>query len=122
MGIASFSAGFAVGFGTGFVSRELFPIMKEIMRPIIKTSVKSAVKIYERSREALARFGEVLEDSVAEVKQELKDDHEGKKERGVKKQKKLENVMEEVPQTTEGESEEEETATVTPITEIRGAV
>ncbi len=88
MGLSSFGMGFTVGFGTGFLSRELLPTLKTVAKPLLMVSLKSSIRLYEQSREAMAHFGEMLEDSVAEVKYELKRSHQKELKRSKKKSKK----------------------------------
>jgi hypothetical protein len=78
MALTSFGAGFVTGFATGFVAREAFPVVREIMKPVTVVTTKAAVHVFERSREAFLRAGEVLEDVVAEVRAELVRARKGK--------------------------------------------
>ena len=77
MAMRGFSLGFMVGFGTGFMAREIFPVMKELGTPIARITSKSGVKVFEYTREAIARIGENLEDIVAEVRAEMRHKRSG---------------------------------------------
>lgn len=69
-GLTNFATGFAVGYGFGFFTREIVRTSQEVIRPIAKKSLLSTIAAYEKSRESIARFGERLEDLVAEVREE----------------------------------------------------
>lgn len=89
MALPGFGVGFMVGFGSGLIARDTLPVIKTIFRPFTRFAMKSTVKVFERSREAMARASEALEDTVAEVKTELK----GRTEKKTKKRKHA-NVVE----------------------------
>lgn len=71
MKVGMFGVGFAIGLGTGLVVREVLPIFREIASPITKVAIKVVIKFFERSREGLMRAGEMVEDTVAEIQEEL---------------------------------------------------
>jgi hypothetical protein len=70
--------GFVVGFGAGFVARDVYPYVREVARPAAKGIMKGTILSFEKMREGLFRFGEVLEDLTAEVKSELMAEHPAK--------------------------------------------
>ena len=79
MAFSGFGAGFVVGFGTGFVARETVPLVRDFVRPISRVTMKGVLKLFENSREAASRMGEMAEDIYAEVKEELKREKTRKK-------------------------------------------
>ncbi|MGD2113900.1 MAG: DUF5132 domain-containing protein [Acidobacteriota bacterium] len=62
--------GIGIGIGLTLVARELLPPFRDAARPLAKAGLKGSMSVFERSREALARAGETVEDLVAEVKLE----------------------------------------------------
>lgn|GEM_PF-4695147 len=82
-GTRNFIFGFAVGFGTGYISRELTPYLKNIARPAVKGVIKLSVRSFEKMKEGLFHFGEMMEDITEEVKVELKE--ESRKAKKVKR-------------------------------------
>lgn len=94
MGFASFGTGFTVGFGAGLLARETVPVLKRVARPMTRVMVKSAIQLSEKSREALARVGETLEDIVAEVRGELKRDYRKLHKRAVARKAKAQHRAE----------------------------
>lgn len=72
-GTRGFLLGFATGFGTGWVTHEYFPGIRSIATPALRQMLRAGMFFSERSKEAATRFGELLQDTMAEVKLELKD-------------------------------------------------
>jgi len=65
--------------GIGIVAAVLVPIALPVVaraaKPFAKALVKSGIIVYEKSREAVAELGEVMEDVVAEAKAEIEQEH-----------------------------------------------
>jgi hypothetical protein len=62
--------GIGIGIGLTLVARELLPPFRDAARPLAKAGLKGGMSAFEKSREALARAGETVEDLVAEVRLE----------------------------------------------------
>jgi hypothetical protein len=64
-----------IGVGVGVGVSALFPalasIFKDAGRPLAKASIKTGITAFEKGREKVAHWGEVIEDLVAESKAEL---------------------------------------------------
>jgi hypothetical protein len=86
-GVQGFVLGFAVGFGTGVTVRGHEAGIKNTLRPMAKWAMKSSLTMAEKSKEAMARFGEAVQDLSAEVRNELKTRREKPETRVGKKMK-----------------------------------
>lgn len=71
-GTKGFVVGFTTGFGAGLFARDLMPHVKDAMAPAMKFALRTSLEAAERSRELTARFGELLQDTLAEVQLELR--------------------------------------------------
>ncbi len=63
--------GIAAGLGAVVLAPVLIPAVAKASKPVAKALIKGGIIAYEKSRNAIAETGEVLEDLVAEVKAEL---------------------------------------------------
>jgi hypothetical protein len=70
-----FKSNIVVGFTAALVGAALAPVLLPVMaaaaRPLAKSLIRGGVMMYEKSREAVAGAGEMIEDLVAEVHAEL---------------------------------------------------
>jgi hypothetical protein len=62
--------GIAIGAGAALVAREILPSFRKALRPLVKAGLASGVVLLERGRETVARWGEDVEDMLAEVRME----------------------------------------------------
>jgi hypothetical protein len=64
-----------VGIGVGLGVAALLPLLRVILkdagRPLAKGSIRLGILAYEKGRETAARWGEVVEDLVVEVRSEM---------------------------------------------------
>jgi hypothetical protein len=64
----------AVGIGVAVVATAIAPVIIPVIatvgRPLAKSFIKGGLMLYEKSREAVAGAGEVMEDLIAEVRAE----------------------------------------------------
>jgi hypothetical protein len=69
-----FKSNVVVGIGAAVVATVMAPVLipaiATVGRPLAKSLVKNGLKLYEKSREAVASAGEVMEDLIAEVRAE----------------------------------------------------
>ncbi len=65
-----------LGAGIGIVGlsvvRQVLPAFAGLGRPLAKATIKSGLKLYDRSRESMARMVEVFEDLSAEAREEMR--------------------------------------------------
>ena len=66
----SLMAGIALGIGASAFSREVLRHFRPVLGPLTKASLKAGLHALDRGREATARFGEYVEDMLAEVEAE----------------------------------------------------
>jgi hypothetical protein len=67
--------GLAIGIGTALVAPQLIPALAGVVKPLAKAAIKGSLVLYEKSKEAVAEAGEMMEDIVAEVKAEMAESH-----------------------------------------------
>lgn len=71
----------AVGLGVAVAATMLAPIVLPVVasvgRPFAKSMLKAGMLFYEKSREAVAVTGEVMEDLIAEIRAEQAERHAG---------------------------------------------
>jgi hypothetical protein len=64
----------------GIAAAILVPIVAKALAPFVRPVARSAVKVgavtFEKARETFAEIGEIVEDMVAEVRDELRAEHE----------------------------------------------
>jgi hypothetical protein len=63
--------GLAIGLGAAIVAPVALAALSGIGRPLARAAIKSGIIVYEKGRETLAEFGEVMEDLVAEARSEI---------------------------------------------------
>lgn len=67
--------GLAIGLGAALLAPVALAAMAGIARPLARAAIKSGIIVYEKGRETLAEFGEVMEDLAAEARAELEQSH-----------------------------------------------
>ncbi len=67
--------GLAIGIGTALFAPQVIPALAGVVKPIAKAAIKGSLVLYEKSKEAVAEVGEMMEDIVAEVKAEMYESH-----------------------------------------------
>ena len=64
--------GLAIGLGAVLLAPVALATLGGIGKPVARAFIKSGIIVYEKGRETLAEFGEVVEDLVAEAQAELR--------------------------------------------------
>lgn len=64
--------GVLIGAGVTVAARDLYPYLAPLARPVVKSLAKFFVAGYERSRVRTAELAESLDDIMAEVQWEMK--------------------------------------------------
>jgi len=67
----------AIGLGISILVPVAVNLLGPIARPLARSSLKACILAYEKGRETVAEIGEVIDDLVAEVQEEL---HEARDE------------------------------------------
>jgi hypothetical protein len=67
--------GLAIGIGTALFAPQVIPALAGVVKPLAKAAIKGSLVLYEKSKEAVAEVGEMMEDIVAEVKAEMAESH-----------------------------------------------
>ncbi len=67
--------GLAVGIGAALFAPQVIPALAGVVKPLAKAAIKGSLVLYEKSKEAVAEVGEMMEDIVAEVKAEMAESH-----------------------------------------------
>lgn len=67
--------GLAIGVAAAVVAPIALSALYGVGRPLARAAFKTGVLFYEKSRETMAEFGEVVEDLVAEARAELREEH-----------------------------------------------
>ncbi len=67
--------GLAIGIGTALFAPQVIPALAGVVKPLAKAAIKGGLVVYEKSKEAVAEVGEMMEDIVAEVKAEMEESH-----------------------------------------------
>jgi predicted HTH domain antitoxin len=62
----------AIGIGVAVLVPIVAKSLAPLVRPVARSTLKIGVVTYEKGRETLAEFGEILDDMVAEVREELR--------------------------------------------------
>jgi len=70
-GKGSFLTGLLIGAGAALTVAALVPGIGEAARPRARSAIKAGLRAYEKGRVAMAEFGEMTEDMVAEAKADL---------------------------------------------------
>ena len=66
--------GVGIGMAGLTLLRQVLPSFGGLGRPLAKAAIKSGINFYDKSRESLSRFAEVMEDLAAEARQEIADE------------------------------------------------
>lgn len=67
---SNFVVGLAAGLVASLLAPMLIPVVRSGVRPLAKSLVRGGMVLYEKSREAVASAGEMLDDVIAEVQAE----------------------------------------------------
>ncbi|MGD8785296.1 MAG: DUF5132 domain-containing protein [Thioalkalispiraceae bacterium] len=62
--------GLAIGIGLAILTPVLLPVLARAAKPTARAALKSGMILYEKGQEAIAEFGEVVEDLLAEARAE----------------------------------------------------
>jgi hypothetical protein len=63
--------GAALGLGAALLIPVVFTALAPMIRPLARSAMRAGILAYEKGREAVEEFGEVVDDLVAEVEEEL---------------------------------------------------
>ena len=66
----------AIGIGVAILVPIVVKAIAPFVRPVARSALKIGVVTYEKGREAAAEFGEIVDDMVAEVREELRAERE----------------------------------------------
>jgi hypothetical protein len=66
----------AIGIGVAILVPVVAKALAPFVRPVARSALKIGVVTYEKGREAIAEFGEIVDDMVAEVREELRAERE----------------------------------------------
>jgi hypothetical protein len=67
--------GLAIGIGVAILAPLVLPAVATAARPLARAAIKTGMIFYEKSRETMAEFGEVVEDLVAEARADMEQSH-----------------------------------------------
>ncbi|MEA5572078.1 DUF5132 domain-containing protein [Calothrix sp. UHCC 0171] len=63
--------GIIAGIGAVLLAPVIIPVVAGVGKPVAKTLIKGGITLYEKSKGAIAEFGESWEDIVAEARAEI---------------------------------------------------
>jgi hypothetical protein len=66
----------AIGIGIAILVPVVARAVAPFVRPVTRSALKMGVVAYEKGREAIAEFGEIVDDMVAEVREEMRAERE----------------------------------------------
>ncbi len=66
----------AVGLGISILVPLALKVLAPVVRPLARSTLKAGILAYEKGRETVAELGEVVDDLVAEVHEELQEARE----------------------------------------------
>jgi hypothetical protein len=66
----------AVGLGIAVLVPLAVRVLAPVLRPLARSTLKAGILAYEKGRETVAELGEVVDDLVAEVQEELQEARE----------------------------------------------
>jgi len=69
--------GLAIGLGAAVLAPVALAALGGVARPLARATIKAGIIVYEKGRETLAEFGEVMDDLVAEARAEVAQSHAG---------------------------------------------
>lgn len=67
--------GALIGLGVALAAPVVLSVLGGVARPLARATIKTGIIAYEKSREAMAEVGEVLDDLVAEARAEIERSH-----------------------------------------------
>lgn len=67
--------GLAIGLGAAILAPVALAVLSGAGRPLARAAIKSGILVYEKGRETVAEFGEVMEDLAAEARAEIEQSH-----------------------------------------------
>jgi len=62
----------AIGVGLAILLPFVVKALAPVARPVARSVLKMGIVAYEKGREAIAEFGEIVDDMVAEVREEMR--------------------------------------------------
>jgi hypothetical protein len=66
----------AIGIGVAVLVPIVAKALAPLVRPVARSAVKIGVVTYEKGRETFAEFGEIIDDMIAEVREEMRAEQE----------------------------------------------
>lgn len=66
----------AIGVGVAVLVPVVVAALMPVIRPMARSALKAGIYAYEKGRETIEGIGETVDDLVAEVEEELIDEHE----------------------------------------------
>lgn len=66
----------AIGVGVAVLVPLAVSTLAPLIRPVARSALKAGLVAWEKGRETVAEFGEILDDMVAEVREELRMERE----------------------------------------------
>ncbi len=73
MGKNDLGKGIALGIGLAVILPAAATAMAPALKPVARSLLKTGMLAFEKGREASAEFGEMVEDLIAEVQEELRE-------------------------------------------------
>jgi len=70
------AAGVLIGVGLALLVPVAVVTLAPVVRPLARSALRAGAMAYEKAREGVAEFGEMAEDIVAEVQDELRGERE----------------------------------------------
>ena len=67
-----------IGLGVSILVPIVVNLLVPVVRPLARSTLKGGILVYEKGRETVAEIGEVVDDLVAEVQEELQEAREQK--------------------------------------------
>lgn len=66
----------AIGIGVAVLVPIVAKALSPLVRPVARSAVKIGVVAYEKGRETFAELGEIVDDMIAEVREEMRTEQE----------------------------------------------
>lgn len=70
------ATGIVIGIGVALLIPVAVTALAPVVRPLARSALRAGALAYEKAREGVAEFGEMAQDIVAEVEEELRVDKE----------------------------------------------
>jgi hypothetical protein len=67
--------GIAIGIGVAVLAPVAIAVLSGAARPVARSALKSGILLYEKGREKVSEFGEIIEDLTAEAQAEMEQSH-----------------------------------------------